>query len=143
MHTHLYLCTIHTFQLTVSFSYLHLTCFIHLYCLCGPYGYVLLNLDFFGHSFLVFGGLWILLRISENYSLPKMTHVPHIDKILYIISWFLENILDSSVNEPLHLNDLRGPLVAWGWEILDNPLLLWGATHSVTVVCRQLPRWLW
>lgn len=33
------------FQITVSLSYLHLTCLIHLDCLCGLYWYVLLTPD--------------------------------------------------------------------------------------------------
>lgn len=80
------------------------------------------------------------------YSLPKMTHVSHRDKILYIISWYVENMLDPSMDEPLpeehealHLNDFEGPVVAWSWEALDNPRLLWGEAHSAQLSTDNYP----
>lgn len=78
------------------------------------------------------------------YSLPKMTHMLNKDKISYMISGYLENTLDLSMDEllperheALLLNGLEGLLVAWSWKVLDNPLLLWGGACTITVVHRM------
>ena len=88
---------------------------MHSHCLCGPYGYVLLTPCSF-----IFNTLGAVCPLEDQWklsSLPKMTHISHIEENLVYDFRILRIALDPSRDEPPPW-DAWTPSSKWYWRRL-------------------------